>query len=161
MILIAGLLFLPKILGLFIGTATSSYQIEGHTPGISIWDTFTQSRNLELVGNATNHYLLYKDDVKLMYDLNFRNYRFSISWTRIMPYKFNETDPTGIQFYHDLLDELHKYNITPYLTLYHWDLPEYLSPGWTNSQIVEQFLTYSKLMFKEYDSKVQYWITNK
>lgn len=153
------LINLYPIQGLFIGTATSAYQVEGHLPGNSIWDTFTKSRNLHPVGNATDHYLLYKDDVKLIYDLNIRNYRFSISWTRIMPYEWNNIDPAGIMFYHDLLDELYNYNITPYVTLYHWDLPEYLSPGWTNPDIVEYFLNYSKIVFAEYNSKVKYWMT--
>ena len=71
-------LFFSKATSILIGSATSAYQIEGHLPGVSIWDTFTQIKNLQPVGNASNHYLLYKDDVKLMYDLNLRNYRFSI-----------------------------------------------------------------------------------
>jgi beta-glucosidase len=146
----------------FIGSSTSSYQIEGHQPGISIWDKFTKTHNLEPVGNATNHYLMYKEDVKLMYDLNFRNYRLSISWTRIMPYKWNEINQEGIQFYHNLLDELKLHNITPYVTLYHWDLPNYLQEefgGWSNPSVVEYFLNYSKIIFNEYDNKVNYWIT--
>jgi beta-glucosidase/6-phospho-beta-glucosidase/beta-galactosidase len=152
-------LFFSKATSILIGSATSAYQIEGHLPGVSIWDTFTQIKNLQPVGNASNHYLLYKDDVKLMYDLNLRNYRFSISWTRIMPHKWNVIDNNGIQFYHNLLDELSLYNITPYVTLYHWDLPEYLSPGWINPEIVEYFLNYSKIIFSEYDSKVKFWMT--
>lgn len=143
----------------FLGTATSSYQIEGHLPGTSIWDTFVESRNLEPVGNATNHFLLFREDVQLMHELGFRHYRFSISWTRIMPKRWNEIDPDGIRFYHDLLDELHAYNMTPYVTLYHWDLPEYLSPGWTDPAIVGYFVNYSAILFEEYKDKVTYWMT--
>lgn len=154
---------LPLIYALddfFIGVSTSSFQIEGQLPGITIWDKFLSERPyLTPVGNATNHFLLFKEDVKMMYDLGIKHYRFSISWTRIMPYEWNVIDKDGIQFYHNLLDELHKYNITPYVTLYHWDEPAYLYPSWTRPEMVEYFLNYSKLMFKEYDSKVKHWMT--
>jgi len=146
----------------FIGSSTSAYQIEGHQPGICIWDKFTKTHNLKQVGNATNHYLLYKNDVKLMYDLNFRNYRFSMSWTRIMPYKWNEINDEGIQFYHNLLDELKVNNITPFVTMYHWELPNYIQEeigGWSSPNIIEYFFNYSKILFNEYNNKVNYWIT--
>jgi beta-glucosidase len=94
-----------------------------------------------------------------MYDLGIRNYRFSISWTRIMPYNLNYINEEGIEFYHNLLDELYDYNITPYVTLYNWDLPNYLSPGWIYSNITDFFLEYSKIIFREYHYKVKFWIT--
>lgn len=151
-----------KINDFFVGTSTSSYQIEGHCPGESIWDVFTAERSLQPVGEACNHYELYKDDIKLLYDLNLKHYRFSISWTRIMPFKWNEINPEGIKFYHNILDELIKYNITPYVTMYHWDLPNYIQKdwgGWANSSISKLFVDYSKILFEEYNSKVKFWIT--
>lgn len=147
----------------FIGTATSSYQIEGWNRGKSIWDEFTEKRNLHPVLNATNHYKMYKEDVKLMADLGIKDYRFSISWTRIMPNQINVIDRDGLEFYHNLLDELNKYNITPYVTIYHWDLPIYLQNeeinGWLDSRIIDYFVQYSKVLFEEYSSKVKYWMT--
>ena len=146
----------------FIGTSTSAYQIEGHQPGVSIWDKFTETHNLQPVGDATNHYILYKEDICLLNSLGFKNYRLSISWTRIMPYKWNEINQDGIQFYHNLLDELKLYNITPYVTIYHWELPNYIQEeigGWSDPRIVEYYTNYSKLLFNEYNSKINYWIT--
>ena len=132
-------LLCARINSFFVGVATSSYQIEGQNKGISIWDSFLQNKNLHPVGNATNHFLLYKDDIKLMNDLGIKHYRFSISWTRIMPFEWNKIDPEGIQFYHNIIDECLKYNITPYATIYHWDLPNYLDVNmgsWLNEEII-------------------------
>ena len=98
----------------------------------------------------------------LLNDLGFKNYRLSISWTRIMPYKWNEINQDGIQFYHNLFDELKLYNITPYVTIYHWELPNYIQEeigGWSDPRIVEYYTNYSKLLFNEYNSKINYWIT--
>lgn len=144
----------------FTGVSTSALQTEGNLPGISVWDKFISDRPyLTPVGNATNSFYLYKKDIKLMYDLGIRHYRFSISWTRIMPNKLNEIDPKGIQFYHNVLDELHKYNITPYVTIYHWDEPQYLYPSWINPKMVDYFVNYSKILFQEYNHKVKFWMT--
>jgi beta-glucosidase len=153
------LTLIPQITAMFIGGSTSALQVEGSTTGNSIWEPFLKERNLHPIGNATNHFLLYKEDVKLLSDLNLKHYRFSISWSRIMPKTQGVVDPDGIQFYHNLIDELLKYNITPYVTLFHWEIPAYLYPGWTDPRIVDAFLNYSKVIFKEYHSKVNYWIT--
>lgn len=155
-------LLYAKVNSFFVGVATSSYQIEGQNKGISIWDSFLQNKNLHPVGNATNHFLLYKDDIKLMNDLGIKHYRFSISWTRIMPFEWNKIDPEGIQFYHNIIDECLKYNITPYATIYHWDLPNYLDVNmgsWLNEEIIYYFLEYSKILFNEYSNKVKFWMT--
>jgi beta-glucosidase len=139
MIFILLLFILPCIDSFFLGTATSSYQIEGQNKGQSIWDVYTLEKNLHPVGNATNYFQLYKQDIQLMSELGFRHYRFSISWTRIMPFEWNVVDPEGIQFYHNILDECKKYNITPYVTLYHWDLPHYITGGWLHPDIIFYF----------------------
>lgn len=147
---------------MFIGTATSSYQIEGWNKGKSIWDVYTEKKNLKEVGNATNHYKLYKEDIKLLYDLGFKHYRFSISWTRIMPNEFGEIDESGIKFYHEIIDELLLYNITPYVTIYHWDLPNYIDEkynGWLGDEIINLFLQYGILLFTEYGHKIKNWMT--
>jgi len=160
-LLILSLCF-TKSFSFFIGVSTSSYQIEGQNKGVSIWDVYTQKNNLHPVGNATNHFLYYKNDIKTMHELGIKNYRMSISWTRIMPHAWNEIDPEGIQFYHNIFDECLRYNITPYATIYHWDLPEYLDismNGWLNESIVHYFLDYSKILFQEYKDKVKFWMT--
>jgi beta-glucosidase/6-phospho-beta-glucosidase/beta-galactosidase len=102
---------------------------------------------------------LYKEDIKMMKDLGFKHYRFSISWTRIMPFELNKIDPEGIQFYHHLIDECLKNNITPYATIYHWDLPVYIQNSWLNESIVDFFFDYSLILFKEYGEKIHHWMT--
>jgi beta-glucosidase len=146
----------------FLGVATSAYQVEGYNPGISIWDVYTREHFLHNVENATDHFHRFREDIKNMYDLGFRNYRFSISWTLIMPRKMRIVDPAGVRFYHEMIDECLRWNITPYITLYHWDLPQYIDDdynGWLNRDIVDLFLQYSQVVFREYAGKVHHWIT--
>jgi beta-glucosidase/6-phospho-beta-glucosidase/beta-galactosidase len=146
----------------FIGVATSSYQIEGWNVGECIWDKFTNEKNLENVNNATNHYILFKKDVELMKNLGVKEYRFSISWNRIMPNKHLVINQEGIQFYHSLIDTLLENEIEPYVTLYHWDLPQYIQNeigGWIDERIIHYFLDYSKVIFNEYYKKVNKWMT--
>jgi beta-glucosidase/6-phospho-beta-glucosidase/beta-galactosidase len=114
------------------------------------------------VGDAANYFEKYKQDIKLMNELQIKHYRFSISWTRIMPDTFGIIDPSGVQFYHDVIDECIKYNITPYATMYHWDLPEYIDVmynGWLNESIIRLFYEYSVYLFSEYGHKVDHWMT--
>lgn len=155
---------LPSLINsFFIGAATSSYQIEGHNSGINIWDEFTFEHNLHPVKNASNHFLQYEEDIKLLHEMGSKHYRFSISWSRIMPFYWNDIDPNAIQFYHNIIDECLSYNITPYITLYHWDLPQYLNTesinGWLDEEIIYYFKEYSILMFEEYSDKVKHWMT--
>jgi beta-glucosidase/6-phospho-beta-glucosidase/beta-galactosidase len=154
--------FIVPIQSFFIGVATSSYQIEGWNVGECIWDKYTQEHNLHNVENATNHYVLYKKDIELMKDLGIRHYRFSISWNRMFPENESCINKEGVDFYHSLIDTLIENEIEPFVTLYHWDLPQYLQTdiqGWLDSRIINSFLNYSKAMFKEYGSKVKYWMT--
>lgn len=158
------LFFLPSVVSsMFIGAATSSLQIEGHNKGITIWDEFVYDYHYHPVENASNHFLQYEEDFELLRQMGSNNYRFSISWSRIMPYRWMEIDRDGIQFYHNLIDSLLAKNITPYATLYHWELPHYLNTpeinGWLDEKIVDYFFDYSLLMFEEYGDKVKYWMT--
>ncbi|MCQ2592423.1 MAG: GH1 family beta-glucosidase [Treponema sp.] len=134
------------------GSATASYQIEGawneDGKGPNIWDEFTH-RPGKIEDNSTgdtacDHYHRYKEDVKLMADLGMKAYRFSISWARILPDGTGKVNQKGLQFYQNLIDELLKYNITPFITLYHWDLPYelYLRGGWLNPQISDWYEEY-------------------
>ncbi|HTC69335.1 MAG TPA: family 1 glycosylhydrolase, partial [Acidothermaceae bacterium] len=123
------------------GTATAAYQIEGavaedgRTP--SIWDTFSHTPGKVLAGDtgdvAADHYHRYIADVALMAELGVSSYRFSASWSRVIPTGAGPVNPKGIDFYARLIDELLARGITPALTLYHWDLPQELqdSGGWT------------------------------
>jgi beta-glucosidase len=102
--------FINPIHSFFIGAATSSYQIEGWNIGECIWDKYANEHHLHNVENGTNHYILYKDDIKLMKELGIRDYRFSISWNRIMP-SSHYINQEGIDFYHSLIDTLKENNI--------------------------------------------------
>ena len=152
------------------GSATSSYQIEGaHNidgRGPSIWDAFCQipgktTRNEN--GNiACDHYHKMKEDVALMKKMGLKAYRFSISWSRILPQGRGEVNEKGIQFYSDLIDELLANNIEPWVTLYHWDLPLALQlemDGWLNKDITDVFTEYADLCYKSFGGRVKKWIT--
>ncbi len=136
-----------------LGVATSSYQIEGAFDEDgrleSIWDRFSKTKGKVLNGDtgdvACQHYHRYKDDVKLIDELGFGAYRFSLAWPRILNEK-GEINPKGIDFYKRLLSELHQYGIKPFATLYHWDLPQYLEDkgGWLNRETSYLFADYAQ-----------------
>ena len=152
------------------GTATSSYQIEGAVDeggrGRSIWDLFCEQPDRILNGDsgstACNHYNLFKDDVKLMADLGIKAYRFSIAWPRIQPSGEGEPNLAGISFYNKLIDCLIDNDIEPWITLYHWDLPEDLylhHQGWLSSSIMDKFGEYARICFESFGDRVKHWIT--
>ncbi len=152
------------------GSATSSYQIEGAvTEGgraWSIWDAHAhtpgRTHNGQTGDIACDHYHKYKEDVKLMADLGLKAYRFSISWSRIQPDGQGSVNPEGIQFYSNLIDELLKYGIEPWITLYHWDLPLALQTekdGWLNPETADFFEKYADICFSHFGDRVKNWIT--
>jgi len=155
------------------GFATASYQIEGsfdkdgREP--SIWDTFSKTPGKIRDGSngdvATDSYRLWKEDVDLLESYGVKSYRFSIPWTRIIP-KGGREDPVneaGIKFYRNLLEELIKRGIVPFVTLYHWDLPQALQDrygGWLNkAEIIQDYVHYAKVCFQAFGDLVQNWIT--
>ena len=151
------------------GAATASYQIEGawneDGKSPSIWDEFTH-RGGKIQDNSTgdiacDHYHRYKEDVKLMSELGLKAYRFSIAWTRILPDGTGKVNEKGLEFYSNLVDELLKYNITPYVTLYHWDLPYclHLKGGWTNPESPLWFEEYTRAVAKKLGDRVKNYIT--
>lgn len=152
------------------GAATSSYQIEGggfdYGRGVSIWDTFSQVEGKVHNGDtgaiACDHIHRYADDVKLLADLGVDAYRFSVSWGRILPSGVGEINQQGIDFYQRLVDELLQANITPYLTLYHWDLPQTLQDqgGWENPDSVQWFADYTQIIAEAMGDRVKNWITH-
>lgn len=151
------------------GVVTSAYQIEGayneDGKGLNIWDKFCKVpqkiANGDVGDTACDHYHRYKEDIKLMHDLGIKNYRFSISWTRIYPDGFGKINESGIKFYCELVDELIRNGITPMVTLYHWDLPQKLQEmgGWANREICSFFEAYADTTFKVLGDRVPFWIT--
>ncbi|WP_159084202.1 GH1 family beta-glucosidase [Saccharobesus litoralis] len=152
-----------------VGTATSAYQIEGawqdEGKGESIWDRFVHTagkiKSAETADIACNHYHLVDDDVALLKYLGFDAYRFSISWPRILPNGTGQINQRGLDFYKRLLEQLHQHNITPFVTLYHWDLPQALQEqtGWANPECVNWFLEYVEVVQRELGELIPNWIT--
>ena len=151
------------------GVASAAFQIEGgyreDGKGDSIWDTFVHEDGRTKRGDtgdiACDHYHRYKEDVKLMAELGVKAYRFSVAWSRVLPNGTGEVNEKGIDFYNNLIDELLKYGIEPYLTLYHWDLPQKLFErgGWLNPDSSEWFYNYAKLIGNRFGDRVKNFIT--
>ncbi|MBD7911240.1 MULTISPECIES: glycoside hydrolase family 1 protein [Clostridium] len=152
------------------GSASAAYQIEGawnkDGKGESIWDLYTRipgTTYKDTNGNiAVDHYNRYKEDVALMAEMKLKAYRFSIAWSRIYPNGRGEINEDGLKFYENLIDELIKNNIKPIITLYHWDLPQYLQDlygGWESREIIKDFDEYCITLFKRFGDKVKYWVT--
>ena len=150
------------------GVSTAAYQIEGaHNldgKGPSVWDTFVQKRN-KIFRNHTgdiacDHYNRYIDDLYLMHSMNIRNYRFSISWSRILPEGTGLINQDGIDFYNKLIDLSLELGITPWVTLYHWDLPHSLEikGGWTNRDVKDWFGDYVAICVKSFGDRVKNWM---
>ncbi|MCT1901506.1 glycoside hydrolase family 1 protein [Oceanobacillus sojae] len=147
------------------GTATASYQCEGgwneggRVP--SLWDVYLHENNLENGNDASDHYHKYKEDIRLMKEGGHKAYRFSIAWPRIIKNDQGEVNPEGVQFYHNIIDECLKNGIEPFVTLFHWDLPQYLEEkgGWAEREICDAYVEYAKVCFEEYGDKVTYWST--
>ncbi|GAA2104581.1 GH1 family beta-glucosidase [Microlunatus panaciterrae] len=150
------------------GAATAAFQIEGahHTDGRtdSIWDTFCRVPGAVLDGHdgavACDHYHRYREDVALMAELGLDSYRFSTSWARIQP-DGGPVNPRGLDFYSRLVDELLERDIKPWLTLYHWDLPQALEDrgGWTNRDTAYLFRDYALNVQQALGDRVQVWTT--
>ncbi|MDQ3396827.1 MAG: family 1 glycosylhydrolase, partial [Deinococcota bacterium] len=131
------------------GASTASYQIEGAWAeagkGLSIWDTFAHTPGKVAHGHtgdvACDHYHRYQEDIALMKDLGLGAYRFSTSWPRLLPAGTGKVNSAGRDFYDRLVDALLEANITPWLCLYHWDLPQALQDkgGWTNRDVAGWF----------------------
>ncbi|HEX8378519.1 MAG TPA: GH1 family beta-glucosidase [Pedobacter sp.] len=150
------------------GVSTAAFQIEGaHNidgKGESIWDVFT-SRKGKVKNNhhakiACDFYNCYKRDIQLIQYLNIPNFRFSISWSRVMPTGQHPVRQAGIDYYNRVIDFCLEKDITPWITLYHWDLPQalHLKGGWTNRDIVGWFSDYTELCAKNFGDRVQNWM---
>jgi beta-glucosidase len=152
------------------GAATAAYQIEGAIAedgkGESIWDRFTHTPG-KITDNSTgdiacNSYHRYAEDVALLKNLNLGAYRFSIAWPRIFPAGAGTLNPAGLAYYDRLVDALLESGIEPYITLYHWDLPQVLQDrgGWANRNTAFAFADYAAVVAKHLGDRVQQWITH-
>jgi beta-glucosidase len=155
--------------GFLWGAATSAYQIEGAPladgAGPSIWQRFTHSPGLTANGDtgdvACDHYGRWREDVALMRELGLGGYRFSISWSRVLPEGRGRVNRKGLDFYSRLVDALLDGGIRPNVTLFHWDLPEALDDrgGWLNPDVADWFADYARLMYDALDDRVAMWAT--
>ena len=155
--------------GFLFGASTSAYQIEGSPladgAGPSIWHRFSHTpghtHNGETGDLACDHYRRWKDDVALMRELGLQSYRFSISWSRILPDGTGPMNQRGLDFYSRLVDELLAAGIQPNVTLYHWDLPAALDDrgGWLNRDVSWWFADYAQVVFHALDDRVAMWAT--
>jgi len=151
------------------GVATSSYQIEGAATaggrGPSIWDTFSRVPGAVINGDsgdvACDHYHRYNEDLDLIKWLGVNAYRFSIAWPRIFPQGAGSPNQAGIDFYDRLIDGALERGITPWPTLYHWDLPQALEDkgGWNSRATSERFAEYAHLMAEKFGDRVKNWTT--
>lgn len=153
------------------GTSSSAYQIEGAWneggKGENIWDRIIHIAPSYIADNNTadvacDSYHKYKEDIKLIKKTGFSMYRFSISWSRVLPNGTNDyINDEGLQYYRNVLNELARQNIEPMVTLYHWDLPQPLQDigGWLNETIVDHFQNYARVIFETLGYQVKWWIT--
>ena len=150
------------------GVSTSAYQTEGshldHGKGQSIWDVFSNKKGNIYQGqkgdNACEFYERFEEDLELMKSLNIPNFRFSLSWPRLIPNGTGAPNDKGIDFYNRLIDKCLELDIEPWVTLYHWDLPYELEKkgGWTNRDIIDWFREYVDLCVRNFGDRVTHWM---
>ena len=147
------------------GASSSAYQSEGGVradhKGLSVQDVTPAFPGTAGFKTAVGHYFHFKEDIALLAEMGLKAYRFSISWPRLLPAGSGKVNALGVKHYHEVIDECLKYGIQPIVTLYHFDLPLslQLKGGWTNRKTVDAFVEYATLCFKEYGSKVKYFLT--
>ena len=157
----------PK--GFVWGAATAAAQIEGGAAedgkGPSIWDTFARKagavRNGDTLDVACDHYHRFDEDFALMRELGIRHYRMSIAWPRIFPAGRGAVNQAGLDFYHRVFDSLDEHGITPWVTMFHWDLPQALEDegGWRTRGVVDAFAQYADALVRAFGGRVKNWIT--
>ncbi len=150
------------------GVATAAYQIEGawneDGKGASVWDTFSHKKgkikNGENGDTACDFYHRYAKDIGLVKEMGFRVKRFSLSWSRIMPEGTGTINTKGVDFYHKVIEECLVQGIEPWITLYHWDLPQALEDkgGWTNREVIQWFSEYVDFCTRTFGDKVKNWM---
>ncbi|KAJ0694924.1 putative beta-glucosidase [Helianthus annuus] len=157
--------------GFLFGAATSAYQVEGayleDGKSLNNWDEFCHSKGCAEDGEngdiADDHYHLFMQDIEMMHSLGLKAYRFSISWSRILPSgRFGEVNPLGIKFYNNIVDNLIHKGIEPFVTIHHNDLPQELEEkygAWLDPQMQDDFVHFAEICFKSFGDRVKYWVT--
>src|SRR5690606_15099781 len=150
------------------GVSTAAYQIEGahsiHDKGASIWDQFTAKKGNTFNNHhgqiACDFYNKFEEDILLMKSMNIKNFRFSLAWSRIIPNGIGNVSQAGIDYYNKVIDFCLECGITPWVTLYHWDLPQALQNkgGWTNRDIVSWFENYVQICATHFGDRVKNWM---
>ncbi len=150
------------------GVSTAAYQIEGahniEGKGFSIWDEFSKKKKKIFNGEngniACDFYAHYADDIALIYKLNIPNYRFSISWSRILPHGIGAVNQKGIDFYNKVINFCLELDIEPWITLYHWDMPQELQQkgGWINREVIHWFSYFVDCCIKNFGGRVKSWM---
>ena len=151
------------------GVSTAAYQIEGAAyegkKGLNVWDICCKQKGFVRDGDtgdvACDHYHRYKEDVAIMKEMGVKAYRFSISWSRVIPDGIGEINEEGLDFYDKLVDELVNAGIEPYITLFHWDYPVALfkKGGWLNPDSSDWFAEYTKVIIERLSDRVTHWMT--
>lgn len=147
------------------GASTSAYQVEGANledgKGPSCQDVKTVPEGTSDLTVCADQYHHYKEDVALMAEMGFKVYRFSISWSRIIPQGTGAVNPKGIEYYNNLIDECLKYDMVPLVTMFHFDMPAALDErgSWSNPESVDWFVNFSRVMFENFGDRVKYWLT--
>lgn len=161
--------FSKELIDFVWGVSSSAYQTEGahdlDGKGPSIWDEFTNSKpkkikNRENGNSACDFYNLYEHDLDIMQNMQIPNFRFSLSWARIKPNGVGHINHKGVDYYNRLIDNCLEKGITPWVTLYHWDLPQALEKkgGWTNRDVIYWFEEYAELCARTYGDRVKNWM---
>jgi beta-glucosidase len=150
------------------GIGSSAFQAEGACTadgkGHSIWDTFTSQpkkiKNNDNPATASDFYHNFPTDLELINRMHFRAFRFSLSWSRLLPSGNGRVNAKGVDFYNRLIDTSLEKNIQPWITLYHWDLPQALenAGGWTNRNVLDWFQEYAYLASKRFGDRVNHWM---
>ena len=149
----------------FWGASTSAYQVEGAAledgKGPSCQDVKEIPEGTSDLSVSVDHYHHYKEDIALMAEMGFKSYRFSISWTRILPNGTGEVNPKGIEFYNNLIDECLKYDIEPIVTMFHFDMPAALDErgSWSKHESIDWFAEFATVLFENFGDRVKYWLT--
>jgi len=155
--------------GFVWGAAAAAYQIEGAAHedgrGLSVWDTFCRKDGAVFSGHsgevACDHYHRWRDDIRIMKQMGLRAYRLSISWPRVLPDGTGSINEKGLAFYDQLIDALLEADITPWVTLFHWDYPYelYCRGGWLNRESPMWFADYTKVIAQRLGDRVKHWMT--
>ena len=149
----------------FWGASSSAYQVEGAAledgKGPSCQDVKEIPEGTSDLSVSVDHYHRYKEDIALMAEMGFKSYRFSISWSRILPDGTGAVNPQGIAFYNNLIDECLKYGIEPIVTMFHFDMPAALDErgSWSKRESIDWFAEFATVLFENFGDRVKYWLT--